>query len=259
MSQSVREFGGAPAPISAQQRCTRCTPSQGGRTTAAAVVAGQPAFSSQDFPTLGSHQASGSSQAAQASTSHKDSGAGGDVGSFGMAGLLAMPTTVTTTDLTTLGLNLTSRSPLHPSFGLPWSDDPQVQDLEAPIPSCFAVSAPPLRTGHFKKFGDATLMYIFYCMPRDTLQLYAAHELYARGWHYHVEARMWFTPTADAPQGQYDYFNLSAWDKQKFSSDNAANLPRGFLPVADLGPLPSVAPAAEGDASQGGSGGGGSK
>ena len=191
-------------------------------------------FTSQDFPALGSRQAG----AQQSSDKHSSDGAGGDVGAFGMQGLLGMTKSLATVDLTQLGLNLNSRHPLHTTFGLPWSDRPTVPEPDARMPDCYKLVAPPLRTGHFTKFEVATLMYIFYCLPRDTLQLYAAHELYRRGWHYHTEARLWFTPTADPSSGQYHYFNLPAWEKQVFTADTAGGLARGFLPVADLGPLP---------------------
>ncbi|CAN1283118.1 Probable NOT transcription complex subunit VIP2 (Fragment) [Linum perenne] len=36
-----------------------------------------------------------------------------------------------------------------------------------------------------------TLFYIFYSMPKDEAQLYAANELYNRGWIYHKEQRVW--------------------------------------------------------------------
>ena len=35
---------------------------------------------------------------------------------------------------------------------------------------------PALKTGHFYKFQLETLFYIFYNMPRDTLQAYAQTE-----------------------------------------------------------------------------------
>ena len=38
-----------------------------------------------------------------------------------------------------------------------------------------------------------TLFYIFYNMPRDTLQAYAATELYNRDWRYHKDLKLWFT------------------------------------------------------------------
>ena len=37
---------------------------------------------------------------------------------------------------------------------------------------------PFLKPGHFQKFHSTTLFYIFYLMPKDTLQIFAAEELY---------------------------------------------------------------------------------
>lgn len=35
-----------------------------------------------------------------------------------------------------------------------------------------------LKPAHFQKFNNKTLFYIFYYMPRDSLQLFATEELY---------------------------------------------------------------------------------
>jgi len=43
----------------------------------------------------------------------------------------------------------------------------------------------PLHLGVFQKFQQETLFYIFYSMPGDEAQLYAADELVARGWGFH--------------------------------------------------------------------------
>ncbi|KAK8262698.1 hypothetical protein V6Z11_D13G276800 [Gossypium hirsutum] len=96
-------------------------------------------------------------------------------------------------DLTTLGLNLNSSENLYKTFGSPWSDEPAKGDPEFTVPQCYyAKQPPPLHQGYFSKFTVDTLFYIFYSMPKDEAQLYAANELYNRGWFYHKEHRCWF-------------------------------------------------------------------
>ncbi|OAY51743.1 probable NOT transcription complex subunit VIP2 isoform X2 [Manihot esculenta] len=96
-------------------------------------------------------------------------------------------------DLTTLGLNLNSTENLHKTFGSPWSDEPAKGDPDFSVPQCYYAKQPPvLHQGYFSKFTVETLFYIFYSMPKDEAQLYAANELYNRGWFYHKEHRLWF-------------------------------------------------------------------
>ncbi|EXC04349.1 putative NOT transcription complex subunit VIP2 [Morus notabilis] len=81
-------------------------------------------------------------------------------------------------DLTTLGLNLNSTENLHKTFGSPWSDEPAKGDPEFNVPQCYFAKQPPaLHQGYFTKFSVETLFYIFYSMPKDEAQLYAANEL----------------------------------------------------------------------------------
>ncbi|XP_057449098.1 probable NOT transcription complex subunit VIP2 isoform X3 [Lotus japonicus] len=95
-------------------------------------------------------------------------------------------------DLTTLGLNLNSSENLHKTFASPWSEDPTKADPEFSVPQCYYTKQPPtLHQGYFSKFSVETLFYIFYSMPKDEAQLYAANELNNRGWFYHKELRLW--------------------------------------------------------------------
>ncbi|KAG2673618.1 hypothetical protein I3843_13G087800 [Carya illinoinensis] len=81
-------------------------------------------------------------------------------------------------DLTTLGLNLNSTENLHKTFGSPWSDEPAKGDPEFTVPQCYYAKQPPaLHQSYFSKFTVDTLFYIFYSMPKDEAQLYAANEL----------------------------------------------------------------------------------
>ncbi|PKI61971.1 probable NOT transcription complex subunit VIP2 isoform X1 [Punica granatum] len=96
-------------------------------------------------------------------------------------------------DLLTLGLNLNSSEDLHKTFSSPWSDEPAKGDPEFVVPQCYYTKQPPpLHQGYFSKFTEETLFYIFYSMPKDEGQLYAANELYNRGWFYHRELFRWF-------------------------------------------------------------------
>ncbi|GAB4836190.1 Probable NOT transcription complex subunit vip2 [Ancistrocladus abbreviatus] len=125
-------------------------------------------------------------------------------------------------DLTTLGLNLNSSENLHKTFGSPWSDEPAKGDPEFIVPQCYyAKQPPPLHQGYFSKFNLDTLFYIFYSMPKDEAQLYAANELYNRGWFYHREVRVWLTrvpgmeplvKTNTYERGSYHCFEPNTWE-----------------------------------------------
>ncbi|KAK7261433.1 hypothetical protein RIF29_27743 [Crotalaria pallida] len=125
-------------------------------------------------------------------------------------------------DLTTLGLNLNSSENLHKTFGSPWSDEPAKGDPEFSVPQCYYAKQPPaLHQGYFSKFTVETLFYIFYSMPKDEAQLYAANELYKRGWFYHKEHRLWFVrvpnmeplvKTNTYERGSYHCFDPSTFE-----------------------------------------------
>ncbi|KAG2297300.1 hypothetical protein Bca52824_043969 [Brassica carinata] len=97
-------------------------------------------------------------------------------------------------DLTTLGLDLNSTGKLYKTFASPWTNEPAKTEVEFTVPSCYyATPPPPLTvTSKFQKFSYELLFYTFYSMPKDEAQLYAADELYERGWFYHKELRLWF-------------------------------------------------------------------
>jgi hypothetical protein len=61
------------------------------------------------------------------------------------------------------------------------------------VPACYLHTPPRLQPGYFSRFQPDTLFYIFYGMPGDEAQLYAADELAARGWYYHKEFKAWLT------------------------------------------------------------------
>ncbi|XP_024386892.1 probable NOT transcription complex subunit VIP2 isoform X3 [Physcomitrium patens] len=118
---------------------------------------------------------------------------------FGLLGLLSvirmsdpdLTTLALGTDLTTLGLNLNSRENLYKTFSSPWADEPIRGEPDFLVPLCYDQKAPQLQPNHFTKFQDSTLFYIFYSMPRDEAQIYAASELSNRGWVFQKELSRW--------------------------------------------------------------------
>ena len=129
---------------------------------------------------------------------------------FGLMGILSvirmtepdLNTLALGTDLTSLGLNLNSADSLYATFASPWADAPAQRDPEFSLPQCYYMQPPALKTGHFSKFRLETLFYIFYNMPRDTLQAYAATELYNRDWRYHKDLKLWFTKASRTGAGR---------------------------------------------------------
>jgi len=61
------------------------------------------------------------------------------------------------------------------------ADTPPRPELELLLPACYSVQVARCHLGVFQKFQQETLFYIFYSMPGDEAQLYAADELIARG------------------------------------------------------------------------------
>ncbi|MQM17526.1 hypothetical protein Taro_050500 [Colocasia esculenta] len=125
-------------------------------------------------------------------------------------------------DLTTLGLNLNAADTLYKTFGSPWSEEPAKGEPEFCVPPCYYAKPPPeLHQGYFSKFKPETLFYIFYSMPKDEAQLFAAHELCSRGWFYHKEHRLWFirvpnmeplVKTNTYERGAYHCFDPNSWE-----------------------------------------------
>ena len=59
-------------------------------------------------------------------------------------------------------------------------------------PECYFMPKPKeLPQTMFKHFPDSTLFYIFYSMPHDRSQLFAANMLTERGWVYVAEDMRW--------------------------------------------------------------------
>lgn len=126
-------------------------------------------------------------------------------------------------DLSALGMNVTSSDNLYETFSSPWSDDRSKGDPKYSIPPCYYAMHPPLlHQGFFARFQLLTLFYIFYSMPRDAAQIYAAHELYKRGWFYHKEMKLWLSriqnsePTVKT--NTYERGSYRAFDPVNFES-----------------------------------------
>ncbi|KAK9672493.1 hypothetical protein RND81_12G103900 [Saponaria officinalis] len=125
-------------------------------------------------------------------------------------------------DLMTLGLNLNSSENLYKNFASPWSDEPAKGEPDFNIPECYSAKQPPvLNQGYFAKFQLQTLFYIFYSMPKDEAQIYAANELYNRGWFYHKDLRLWLmrvpnmeplVKTNTYERGSFLAFDPNTWD-----------------------------------------------
>lgn len=101
---------------------------------------------------------------------------------------------------------------------------------------CYYMQPPALKTGHLSKFQLETLFYIFYALPRDVLQAYAAQELYSREWRYHSELKLWFKRAGPAdgisnPSGgsQFLYFDINSWERRLFNGSMNQNITSGFL------------------------------
>ncbi|VUZ95956.1 CCR4-NOT transcription complex subunit 2, putative [Plasmodium vivax] len=128
------------------------------------------------------------------------------------------------TDLTTLGLNLNSPEFLFSSFTSPVCDDPTYNEDHFVKPSCYLNTRFQIRLSLLLKLQTETLFYIFYNLPRDVLQAYAASELYLRKWTYHMSYKKWFFPRSSLNQGNltscssWVYFDPLTWSKKMYNN-----------------------------------------
>ena len=114
---------------------------------------------------------------------------------------------------------------------------------------CYYMQPPALKTGHLSKFQVETLFYIFYALPKDVLQAYAAQELYTREWRYHGDLKLWFkraspsdgvippnnntSSSSNNPQ-QYLYFDINTWERRLFNGNMNQNITNGFLSEEEI-------------------------
>ncbi len=94
-----------------------------------------------------------------------------------------------------------------------------------------------LKPQYFGKFSNETLFYIFYYMPKDTLQLLAAEELYKRKWRYNTDHTIWFTTEGgegdkNNEYASYMYFNPNEWKIMKYCY-GSLNM-KAFLPENEI-------------------------
>lgn len=106
---------------------------------------------------------------------------------------------------------------------------------------CYYNQPPVLKMTHLSKFHLETLFYVFYSMPKDVLQAYAAQELYGREWRYHSELKIWLK-------------RASAADAALLASGSGSGSSSGSS-LAALSASSSLAPAASGLGSTGTSAG----
>jgi CCR4-NOT transcription complex subunit 2 len=106
---------------------------------------------------------------------------------------------------------------------------------------CYYMQPPALKTGHLSKFQLETLFYIFYALPKDVLQAYAAQELYTREWRYHGDLKLWFKRaglsegvSASSSSPQYLYFDINSWERRLFNGNMNQNVTGGFLSEEDV-------------------------
>jgi CCR4-NOT transcription complex subunit 2 len=229
----------------------------------------------------GSSSSSASSNPSSSPSSAASGAVGGGIGqeAYGMLGLLSLiraperdiQSLSLGADLTQIGLNLASPEPLHATFPTPWAREPATAPALEPhvaLPSCYRLPQPALKTGHLSKFDVTTLLYIFYAMPRDVLQAYAAQELSGREWRYHKDLRLWFLRTAGPPltappgtpshqaalsAGTWVYFDVNAWERRPFTG-SAPTLIAGFLSDEECRVKPPAAAGAAAAAPGGGVG-----
>lgn len=155
---------------------------------------------------------------------------------FGMLGLLDFIRAAETdqssasvtygTDLTTLGINLTSQERLFSTFAGPWADQPlKVYEVDCAVPAEYLVSSSirdKLSSINLKRYHEDTIFFLFYMFPNDLYQIAAASELYSREWRYHKEEKVWITrapgmpmieKTQDYERGTYFVFEPSNWSR----------------------------------------------
>ncbi|MCJ1421366.1 hypothetical protein MMC32_007729 [Xylographa parallela] len=156
-----------------------------------------------------------------------------DLDRFGLAGLLEtirsdnpdVSGLAIGQDLTSLGLDLNSQEPLHPTFGGPFAQFPtRPLQPDFTLPTCYTVLNVHKLDEKISSFSDETLFYMFYTMPRDVMQEVAAIELTGRNWRYHKELKVWLTKdpqfgdpqpiSHEAERGRYVVFNEKMWQRE---------------------------------------------
>lgn len=114
------------------------------------------------------------------------------------------------------------------------------KDRAYKTPACYLMNPPVMKSEHIAKFQVETLFYMFYQMPRDILQAFAAQELHRREWRYQGELKIWIKqrPPQDMvsshPQVPFVYFDPKAWETRLFDAKNRPGLAAGILSEEDV-------------------------
>jgi CCR4-NOT transcription complex subunit 2 len=134
------------------------------------------------------------------------------------------------------------------------------------LPACYGVHVQRVHQGVFQKFQQETLFYVFYSMPGDEAQLYAADELIARGWGYHKELKAWLMRVANTEpvmktdrgeRGSFWIFDASSWERVRKDNFNLQYDQLEVRPQVPRGGAVGGGKDGPGKESGGGGGGGG--
>ena len=139
-------------------------------------------------------------------------------------------------DLTTFGLSLNSTECLYSSFSSPFVDSSNSEHAYT-TPSCYINHTPSFKVEHLTKIQMETLFYMFYSMPKDIMQAYAAQELYRREWRFHSELKLWLkvlNPQDTANPPPYVYFDINSWEQRPFAVSYRGNIRDGFISEEDI-------------------------
>jgi CCR4-NOT transcription complex subunit 2 len=140
-------------------------------------------------------------------------------------------------DLASFGLNLNSSECLYASFTSPFAESSGTEP-QYTVPTCYVNHPPSFKIENLTKIQIETLFYMFYSMPRDIMQAYAAQELYRREWRYHGELKLWLKQRLpqEISQSQsgvsgspYAFFDVNTWEQRPFTNAYRGNLAAGFL------------------------------
>lgn len=197
---------------------------------------------------LAQQQQQSNSQRTKSDATPAGTALSGDYGLLGLLGVIRMTDAdrnalALGSDLTMLGLNLGSSDHIYNTFSGPWSESSgNTKEPHYQLPECYYMQPPALKTGHLQQFQPETLFYIFYALPKDVLQAYAAQELYTREWRYNGDMKLWFKRAGPAdgipaqPSGgqQYLYFDINSWEKRLFNGSMNQNVTGGFLTDEDV-------------------------
>lgn len=166
-------------------------------------------------------------------------------------------------DLTQLGLELKISS-IVSTIGLPFADVPTSRQPIDDLPAVFRVRVPGLRSGHLSRMDETSLIFAFYSLPRDMIQLAAARELYQRGWLLHTETRIWVLPTlgSDGKPASLELFNITEWRRKPVQIEELAKVMAAVLPMEEVEKMyekavQALAATPDASASGGASSGGG--